>query len=137
MKKSIATTVSILLALSCLLCFVSCDEKAEKTGLWETATYLSDVTLGDGAKTVSFDVEAEGQIIAITLKTDKNTLGEAMFELGLINDASFFNILNGIEASWEKDQAYWAFYQGEDMMMVGVNDTEISGGEHYRFVYTK
>lgn len=137
MKKSIVSTVSIVLALVCLLCLASCGEKVEKTGLWESATYLSDTTLGKGEKTVSFDIEAEEQVITITLKTDKATLGEAMYEHGLINDASFFNVLNGMEASWEQDQAYWAFYQGEDFMMVGVGEAEIVGGEHYRFVYTK
>ena len=137
MKKSIVSTVSIVLALLCLLCLASCGEKVEETGLWEGATYLSDTILGKGEKTVSFDIEAEEQVITITLKTDKATLGEAMYEHGLINDASFFNVLNGIEASWEQDQAYWAFYQGEDFMMVGVDEAEISGGEHYRFVYTK
>ena len=137
MKKSVVSTISFVLVLVCLFSFVSCAEKVDNTGLWESAIYLSDTTVGNGAKTVSFDVEAEGQKITITLKTDKATLGEAMFEQGLINDASFFNVLNGMEASWEKDQAYWAFYQGEDFMMVGVNETQISGGEHYRFVYTK
>ena len=42
-----------------------------------------------------------------------------------------------MKADWDKDKAYWAFYKGEEMMMVGVNDTEIKDGDHYRFVYTK
>jgi hypothetical protein len=137
MKKSTVSTFSIILSIVFLLCFVSCGEKSEKTGLWESATYLSDTILGEGEKTISFDIEAEDQKITITLKTDKATLGEAMYEYGLINDASFFNVLNGIEASWENDQAYWAFYQGDEMMMVGVNDTVIEDGESFRFVYTK
>jgi hypothetical protein len=93
--------------------------------------------VGKGEKTVTLTVEAADQSITITLKTDKATLGEAMYEQKLINDASFFNVLNGIEASWEKDKAYWAFYEGETMMPHGVNDEKISGGESYRFVYTK
>lgn len=137
MKKSIATLISVTLSLICLLCFVSCGEKAEPVGLWENATYLTDTTVGNGEKTVTLTVEAAEQSITITLKTDKATLGEAMFEQGLINDPSFFNILNGMEASWEKDQAYWGFYEGETLMPKGVNDTEIAGGESYRFVYTK
>lgn len=137
MKKSIISSLSIVISIIMLLCLVSCGEKIESTGLWENATYLSDTTIGNGNKTVVFDIEAEGQIITITLKTDKATLGEAMYEHGLINDASFFNVLNGIEASWEKDMAYWAFYCGETLMNHGVADEKISGGEHYRFVYTK
>lgn len=137
MKKSVVSAISLLLSVIFIFCFVSCAEKVDATGLWESATYLSDTTIGNGSKTVSFDVEAGDQKITITLKTDKAMLGEAMFEHGLINDASFFNILNGIEASWENDQAYWAFYQGDKMMPYGVNDEAISDGASYRFVYTK
>ena len=110
---------------------------ATATGLWTNATYLEDTTLGEGAKTVNFTVEAEGQRITITLKTDAATLGEAMYAESLVNDASFFNVLNGIEASWENDSTYWAFYQGEAMMMHGIGDETIADGANYRFVYTK
>ena len=138
MKKTILSVTSVILVVISLLCFVSCDNKGvEKTGVWENATYTSDVTLGEGSKTVTFDIEAEGKKITITLKTDKETLGAAMYEQGLINDPSFFDTLNGMLASWDKDKAYWAFYQGETMMPYGVNDQEISGGESFRFVYTK
>ena len=137
MKKTIVSAISVILSVVCVLCLVSCAEKVDATGLWENATYLSDTTLGKGEKTVSFTVEVEEQIITITLKTDKATLGEAMYEHRLINDPAFFDTLNGIKADWNKDKAYWAFYQGEDFMMEGVNDTKISGGESYRFVYTK
>lgn len=140
MKKSILTAVSVVLSLACLVCLFSCEKQEENVqqgGLWENATYSADAEVGEGARTVTFTVEAEEKIITITLKTDKENLGEAMFEHGLINDASFFNVLNGIEASWEKDQAYWAFYEGDNMMPYGVNDQKIEGGESYRFVYTK
>ena len=137
MKKSIVSTVSVVLSIVCLICFVSCVEKSDATGLWENATYHSDITVGEGEKDVKIIVEAEDKKITITLMTNKNTLGEAMFEQGLINDDSYFNVLNGMEASWEKDQAYWAFYEGETLMPHGVNDEKIEGGESYRFVYTK
>ena len=137
MKKTVISTAAIILSLVCILCFVSCGEKVEATGLWENATYLSDTTLGNGEKTVSFTVEAGDQSVTITLKTDKATLGEAMYEHGLVNDPSFFNVLNGIEANWDKDQAYWAFYNGDDYMMVGIDEAEIDSEANYRFVYTK
>ena len=151
MKRITLTLLALILALSCIFAIAGCEmnetetfaeslaegEKLEATGLWEKATYLANTTVGEGSKTVTFTVEADGKMITITLKTDKTTLGEAMFEEELINDASFFNVLNGIEASWEKDQAYWAFYEGDTMMPYGVNDQEIDGGESFRFVYTK
>lgn len=150
MKRITLTLLALLLAFTCVLSIVGCEknenttaetlaegEKIEAVGLWENATHLSNTTVGEGSKTVSLTVEAEGKSLTITLKTDKATLGDAMFEQKLINDASFFNVLNGIEASWEKDQAYWAFYEGDTMMPHGVNDEKIDGGESYRFVYTK
>ncbi len=150
MKRITLTLLALMLALTCVFCIAACEknedttaetlaegEKIEATGLWANATHLSNTTVGEGTKTVTFTVEAEGKSLTVTLKTDKSTLGEAMFEHDLINDAVFFNTLIGIEASWEKDQAYWAFYEGETMMPHGVNDEKIDGGESYRFVYTK
>ena len=139
-----------MLAFTCILGVAGCEkaeeetaetlsdgEKIEAVGLWEKATYLSNTEIGEGSKTITFTVEAEGKALTITLKTDSADLGAAMYAENLINDPSFFNVLNGIEASWEKDQAYWAFYEGETMMPHGVNDEKIDGGESYRFVYTK
>ena len=151
MKRLLLILTSLLLILACTFSMFACDlieeettaetlaegEEIEAAGLWANATYRSNVTLGEGAKTVNFTVEAEGKMITVTLKTDKSTLGEAMYEHELINDPSFFDTLNGIVASWSADQAYWAFYEGETMMPHGVNDENIEGGESYRFVYTK
>lgn len=151
MKRFLLILTSLLLILTCAFSMFACDfgeeettaetlaegEEIEATGLWADATYRSNVTIGEGAKTVSLTVEADGKMITITLKTDKATLGEAMYEQELINDPSFFDTLNGMLASWTADQAYWAFYEGETMMPHGVNDESIEGGESYRFVYTK
>ena len=151
MKRLLLILTSLLLILACAFSMFACNlgeeettaetlaegEEIEATGLWSDATYRSNVTIGGGAKTVSFTVEAEGKMITVTLKTDKATLGEAMYEHELINDPSFFDTLNGIVASWSADQAYWAFYEGETMMPHGVNDENIEGEEAYRFVYTK
>ena len=137
MKTAIKSTLAIVLSIAFILCLASCGEKVDATGLWENATYLKDTIVGKGAKTVLVDIEAGEQKITLTVKTDKATLGEALYELGVINDASFFDTVNGIKADWNADKAYWAFYKGEEYMMVGVGDAEISGGEHYRLVYTK
>lgn len=150
MKRITLIILALVLAMSFVFVIASCEkndtppaetlgegEELEAVGLWENATYLSNTTVGEGEKSVTFTVEAEGKMITVTLKTDKATLGAAMFEYELINDAEFFNVLNGMEASWEKDQAYWAFYEGETLMPHGVNDEKIEGGESYRFVYTK
>ena len=128
-------TVILLLAIA--LSITACGNKVDREGLWESATYVKDTTLGKGDKTVKCDVVVGDNFITVTVKTDKDTFGEALYEVELINDASFFDTCNGIKADWNEDQAYWAFYNGDDYMLVGVAEAVITGGEHYRLVYTQ
>ena len=136
MKKTLVSASALLLAVITLLCFVSC-EKVDATGIWENATYLSDTTVGKGEKTVTVEIVAAEQSITLTVKTDKDDLGAALYELGIINDPAFFDTCNGMLASWEKDQAYWAFKQDGKMLNYGINDAKISGGESFSIEYTK
>lgn len=137
MKQTVRSTLAIILVAAFMLCFAACAKTIPAEGLWENATYRSDVTVGKGQKEVKIDVVIGEDSVTITLLTDLPNLGAALFAEELVNAPSFFDTLNGVKADWEKDQAYWAFYKGEEYMTVGVADTAISGGEHYRFVYTK
>ena len=112
------------------------DNTVNKTGVWANATYLSDKELGTGAKTVQVEVKAEGQSITFTIHTDKETLGEALLEHGLISGEQgayglYVKFVNGIEADYDKDKTYWAFYKNGQYMMSGVDTTVIADGEHY------
>ena len=138
MKNTAVKSLSIIIAILCIFSLVACSQsKVDATGLWGNATYLSDTTIGNGQKTIFVDIEVTEQKITLTIKTDKKTLGEALYEHNLINDPTFFDTLNGMKADWDKDSAYWAFYKGQEMMNIGVGDEVIEGGEQYRFVYTK
>ncbi len=141
MKQTMKITTSLLLVVILLFCAVSCAEKVDAVGLWNNATYLSDTTLGDGANTVKVELTVEEQTIIFTIKTDKATLGEALYEHELINDASFFDTVNGMKADWNKDKAFWAFYVGDSTVIAdyGVCDAKaVTAGEPtYRIVYTK
>ncbi len=139
MKRTVKTTALLLLAVMLLLLAVSCGKKVNAEGLWENATYLSDTTVGEGANTVTVMIKAGEQSITLTVKTDKATLGEALYELEIINDPSFFDTCNGILASWDKDQAYWGFCQNGEMLPYGVGDEKATtaGNPTYELVYTK
>jgi hypothetical protein len=110
--------------------------KVDVTGLWEQATYTEDTTLGKGKTTVEVEFVIEDQSITITLKTDKETLGEALYEQKLIDDPFFFSTANGITADWNANQAWWKVCKGGEMTMVGVNDLTLTDGDHYEFIYT-
>lgn len=139
MKNTVKITVSLILALMIILFAVSCGGEAEEQ-LWEIATYTSDTTLGEGENTVTVELTAKERTIVFTIKTDKATLGEALYELQLINDPSFYNVCNGMTADWDKYKSYWAFYVGDETApaLYGIGDAKaVTVGEPtYRIVYT-
>ena len=141
MKHTIKSTVSIVLALVFLFCLASCNT-VEQTGVWENATYLRDMEFGSGSKTVVVEVKAEEQLVTFTIQTDKDTVGAALLEHGLIAGEEsqyglYVKAVNGITADYDVDQSYWAFYINGEYAMTGVDSTEITEGAKYRFEYTK
>ena len=147
MKKLFKTLLVLLAVVLMIGSLVACDmgkkneepttPEGELHTLWDTATYKEDAEVGEGSKTVTVAIEAKGHKVTLTVKTDAANLGKALYDLGLINDASFFNTANGMKADWNADQAYWAFYIGDAMAPYGVDSAEIAGGEQYRLVYTQ
>ena len=137
MKKRV-----ILIAL-CLVLALGLSACAGNTPAgWEGADYTADTTLGSGEITVYVDFVKDGETVSITINPDAATLGDALLEHGLIaGDVStyglFVNEANGIVADFDKDGAYWGFYQNGEYLMQGVDATPIAGGEHYEIVYTK
>ncbi len=134
MKQNALKISALLLMMILAFSIISCSE--EPTGLWQNATYTEDTEIGTGAKTVTVEISAEEKTVKITINTDKDKLGDALFEHGIINDESFFDTANGIYADYDKYKAYWGFYIGEAYATQGVNDTEISGGEHFKLIYS-
>ena len=136
MTKQIKIT-ALLLALATLFCLAACNT-VDATGLWESATYRRDVTLGKGAKTVEVEIKAGDEAITVTVKTDANTLGEALLAHGLIEgEDGLYTKVNGMTADYSVNQSYWGFYKNGEMMMIGMDDTVIADGEHYELVYTR
>lgn len=128
---------ALVLALAAVMLFTLAACKEEPTGLWADAIYTSDTTVGEGKTSVTVDIVCEDKTVTLTVKTDETTLGDALFELGIINDRSFFDTANGMKADWDKDRAYWSFYIGDEYAAHGVGDEVISDGGAYKLVYTK
>ena len=135
--KTTNRVLSLLLVILMILSLTACfKHKVDVTGLWEQATYTKDATLGNGKTTVEVEFVIEDQSITITLKTDKETLGEALYEHSLINDPSFFDTANGIKADWNENQSWWKVCKGGQMTMVGIDELILEDGEHYEIIYT-
>lgn len=100
---------------------------------------LSENVLGEGAKQFNFTVvDKEGNQTEFEIHTDKETVGEALLDLGLIvgEDGAYglyVKTVNGITADYETDGTYWAFYVNDEYATSGVDTTVIAEGEEYSF----
>ena len=158
MKRTIKSTLALILALLMTLCLFACKQQAETPettagtsenggaiapeGLWKDATYLEDKEFGEGAKTVKVKVIAEDKSVTFTVKTDAKTLGEALLAHGLIagdmgDYGLYIKFVNGIRADYDLDKRYWNFTKNGEYMMTGADMTDIADGECYEFTYAK
>jgi hypothetical protein len=140
--KQIKTTVALLLCLASLFCLVACFDKVDATGVWENAIYRSDKEFGKGSKTVEVEVKVEEQSVTFTIHTDKEMLGDALMEHGLLEGEDgpyglYVKKVNGMLADYDVDQHYWSLCKNGEYMMTGVDSTPIADGEHYELVYAK
>lgn len=139
MKKTVNSLLSLLLVFALLACLMACGGKENP---WDDAIYTVDTELGTGAKTLTVEVEAEGKTITLTVHTDKETVGAALIEHGLLaGEDSQYGLyvkrVNGMLADYDKNQYYWAFYIDGEYAMTGVDGTAIDESAVYRLAYTK
>ncbi|MBQ8140173.1 MAG: hypothetical protein IJ038_00570 [Clostridia bacterium] len=94
---------------------------------------------GEGDKEFLFKVvTADGTTKEYTVRTDKETVGEALLDEGLIagEDGAYglyVKTVDGETHEYETDGTYWAFYIGDDYAMTGVDATDIEEGKIYSF----
>ncbi len=95
--------------------------------------------LGEGATQFNFTVaDKDGKETVFEIHTDKQIVGDALSELGLIEGEEseyglFVKTVNGITADYDKDGVYWAFYINGEYASTGVDSTAITEGDSYSF----
>ena len=141
MKKTLKSSACIILSVLFVVCLVACNT-ADKADVWEMATYRTDTSFGNGSKTATVEVKVEEESVVFTIKTDKDTVGEALFEHKLIDGEEgqyglYVKTVNGITADYDTDKSYWAFYIDGEYAISGVDSTKITEGVTYQLVYTK
>lgn len=93
--------------------------------------------LGEGSKEFALTVtDKDGNETQFTIHTDKETVGEALQELNLIDGEEgeyglYVKTVNGITADYDADGVYWAFYVNDEYAASGVDVTEIVEGDSY------
>lgn len=93
--------------------------------------------LGEGNAKFDFTaVDKEGNETLFEIHTDRETVGEALTELGLIDGEKseyglYVKTVNGITADYDKDGVYWAFYVNGEYANTGIDSTVITDGDSY------
>ncbi len=95
------------------------------TVLGEGQTQFSLIVAGDDNTETLFEIH-----------TDKETVGEALLELGVILGEEsqyglYIKTVNGITVDYNKDGKYWAFYIDGEYATSGVDQTQITQGVTY------
>ena len=139
MKK---TSVYILLAIIICAGLSGCNASTAPKSIWETAAYKDNTELGEGSKTLVVAVIAEDKTVELTVHSDKETVGAALTEHGLIAGEQgpyglYVKTVNGMLADYDISKTYWSFTKDGEAMMQGVDTTDLENGAHYEFTLTK
>lgn len=96
----------------------------------------------EGQKTFTLMItHKDGTTKEQTFKTDAEYLGPFLEEKKIITGEEgpygiFIKAVEGENAVYEVDNAYWAFYVGEEYASLGIDKTPIEDGKVYKLVYT-
>lgn len=97
----------------------------------------------EGDKTVTVKVvHADQSEKEFTYETDDEYLGELLTEEGLVEGETseygmYITKVDGEQAVFETDNAYWALYENGEYASTGVDQTVLDNGDEFSLVYTK
>ena len=144
LRKWLAIIGCMVLIAGMALMTTGCGSKEETEAPAAESAQTAEVTVvGDGATVFQFSVvDLEENETKFEIHTDETTVGAALLKLGLIEGEDgpyglYVMKVNGIEAIYEEDGSYWAFYENGQYGMTGVDLTDIDPAVAYSFVQTK
>ena len=95
-----------------------------------------------GSKAYSVTVvHKDGTVKDFAYRTDAEYLAEALLEEGLVSgEDSQYGLtiitVDGEDAVWDTDNAYWAIWIGEEMSMTGASEIPVYDGSTFKLEYT-
>lgn len=141
-KKSLSLCLLLVLIAAMALFAVGCSDNSN-SGASEapksTEATVSAIVTGKGQRVFDFEVtDLDGKVTAFEIHTDKELVGDALEELGLLEGEDgpyglYVKTVNGITADYDKDGKYWAFYVDGAYASQGVDSTKIEEGKAYAF----
>ena len=137
-KRLLTSLLCVLLAAALAMGTLGCSKAPETTDSG-VVTMEDGATLGQGAVSFTFTVvNGEGKEITVTINTDKETVGDALTDLGLVSgeDSEYglmVDTVNGETVVYSETGKYWAFYIDGEYAMTGVDSTPVTAGANYTF----
>ena len=96
----------------------------------------------DGTKKITVEVtHQDGSSKSFTYETQAEYLGEVLQAEGLVRGEEgvygfYITEVDGEQAIFESDGAYWALYQGDTYASTGIDQTPIADGDVFSLIYT-
>ena len=125
-KKMIAIVVALALVVAALA----------------VAYFVTRPSGTEGMKSFTVEiVHKDGTTRTEKLKSDAEFLGEALVEKELIvgHDDIYglvVDYVDGERAAWDKDNAFWNIYIGEEAAVEGISKIPVHDGDTFKLVYT-
>ena len=131
MKNTIKRAISILLIAVMLMSLAACGKK-------DDAGKATEPTDDGKIGFTVIAVDLEGKETTFNVRTDAETVGEALEAEGILvgHDTEYglyIDAVNGVELDWERDGKYWAFYINGEYAQSGVDTTNVEEGAVYTF----
>ncbi|MCR5468697.1 MAG: DUF4430 domain-containing protein [Lachnospiraceae bacterium] len=162
-KKSLIT-LALVVALAASFVFAGCGNKSEAAASTETeavteateattetevateaATEATTEATTEAAETKQVTLEVvdnEGTSTSYEVSTDAEYLSEVFNEIGDLtvegydSDYGFYiTTVNGLEANYDTDGAYWAIYVNGEYGMYGADTQPVADGDTYSLKY--
>ena len=95
-----------------------------------------------GAKTITVTVvHGDGASKDFTYNTDEEFLGAVLLAEGLVEGEMgpyglMISAVDGEEAVWEVNSAYWALFEGDEYATSGADSTPVYDGSTFKLEYT-
>ena len=136
-RQKLSFILCMVLIAAMALLTTGCNDKTSQEAAQTTSASTETQVLGEGETKFTITVvDKEGTEASFEIHTDKEMVGEALQECGLLEGEEgpyglYVKTVNGITADYDVDQTYWAFYINGEYAMTGVDVTEITEGDAY------
>ncbi len=141
LKKHLSLILCTVLIAAMALFAAACTDKVDNPPLETPEENM--IKLGEGAKSFVFQVtNSKNEVKTFKISTDKNIVGDALSELGLLSGEEgqfglYVKTVDGETFDYDKDGKYWAFYVNGKYAPAGVDMTEINEKDIYAFKLEK